>query len=205
MTALGRFNTPNTRNTLTLFQHVGFDSRGGWSFSVPSRPHPYSAENVEDEIDEWLKVRHTIAQGSLLPAIAIVSGRTQSGPNSGRLTRSTASTSSVGSSLRQPQRRSINSRETRYASRCPPGGPASRIVAGIRRTPATVSGAGWSPIPEKRPLADGFRRRTACLAATRSARGREPALPFWQVTNMYTEDLDPDQRFAEKERARRAD
>lgn len=79
MTALGRFNTPNTRNTLTLFQHVGFDSRGGWSFSVPSRPHPYSAENVEDEIDEWLKVRHTIAHGSLLPAIAIVSGRTQSG------------------------------------------------------------------------------------------------------------------------------
>ena len=31
------------------------------------------------------------------------------------------------------------------------------------------------------------------------------ALPFWQAMDMHTEDLDPQQRFAEKERARRVD
>jgi hypothetical protein len=80
MTALGRFNTPNARNTLALFQHVGFDPRSGWSFSVSSRPHPYSSQGIEDEIEEWLKIRHTIAHGALLPAVAVVSGRTQRGP-----------------------------------------------------------------------------------------------------------------------------
>lgn len=78
--ALGRFNTPNARNTLALFQQVGFDPTGGWSFSISVPPRVYAEQDVRDELDDWLTVRHKIAHGASLPAIQIVSGRPIAGP-----------------------------------------------------------------------------------------------------------------------------
>jgi hypothetical protein len=80
MSGLGRFNTPDTRNTLALFRQVGFDPTAGWSFSVPTRSYTYTSPTVTSELEEWLKVRHTIAHGATLPALAIVKGRTKDGP-----------------------------------------------------------------------------------------------------------------------------
>jgi hypothetical protein len=78
---LTRFNTPNARNTLALFDNVGFDPTPTWTFTLGTPPRNYSAANVRVELDQWLDVRHTIAHGSVLPASAVVSGRTQSGPS----------------------------------------------------------------------------------------------------------------------------
>jgi hypothetical protein len=80
-TALGRFNTPNARNTLALFDNVGFDPTTSWAFSIGTPPRTYSAQQVRSEIDGWLDVRHKIAHGAQLPQRALVSGRTQSGPS----------------------------------------------------------------------------------------------------------------------------
>lgn len=80
-TALGRFNTPNARNTLSLFNNVGFDPEPSWHFSIGAPPRVYAAKDVRDEIDGWLDVRHKIAHGAPLPATNFVSGRPQSGPS----------------------------------------------------------------------------------------------------------------------------
>ena len=80
-TAIGRFNTPNARNTLVLFDNVGFSPASSWRFSLGSPPRTYSQQDVWDEIDGWLAVRHRIAHGAMLPASHLVSGRTQDGPS----------------------------------------------------------------------------------------------------------------------------
>jgi hypothetical protein len=80
-TASGRFNTPNARNTLMLFNNVGFDPSSSWVFGIGAPVRAYTTPDVRREIDGWLDVRHSIAHGSPLPATDLVSGRTQSGPN----------------------------------------------------------------------------------------------------------------------------
>jgi hypothetical protein len=79
--ALGRFNTPNARNTLALYATVGFDPEQAWTFSIGNPARSYSSSDVRSEIDGWLEVRHKIAHGAQLPATALVSGRTQHGPS----------------------------------------------------------------------------------------------------------------------------
>jgi hypothetical protein len=80
-TASGRFNTPNARNTLMLFDNVGFDPSPSWTFGIGTPVRAYTTHDVRAEIDGWLDVRHSIAHGSALPATDLVSGRTQNGPN----------------------------------------------------------------------------------------------------------------------------
>jgi|SRR5947209_2235799 len=79
-TALGRFNTPSAHNTLNLFRLVGFDPRGSWTFTISTRPYAYSTQNIVDEVEQWLRVRHSIAHGAPLPAVPVVRGRTAAGP-----------------------------------------------------------------------------------------------------------------------------
>jgi hypothetical protein len=79
--AVGRFNTPNARNTLALFDNVGFDPLPMWTFSIGTPPRAHGAQDVSDELDGWLTVRHKIAHGDQLPANNLVTGRTQLGPS----------------------------------------------------------------------------------------------------------------------------
>jgi hypothetical protein len=80
-TAIGRFNTPDSRNSISLFANVGFDPAPLWSFTIGEPPRVYQPQDVLDELDGWLGVRHTIAHGSQLPTSPLVSGRTQHGPS----------------------------------------------------------------------------------------------------------------------------
>jgi hypothetical protein len=75
-----RFNTPDSRNTLDLFHSVGFDPEPQWSFDVGRPPETLNPQRVRERLEQWLDVRHTIAHAAPLPALAIVSGRTQRGP-----------------------------------------------------------------------------------------------------------------------------
>jgi hypothetical protein len=81
MTAVGRFNTADARNVLSLFANVGFDPAHQWTFTIGSPARLYGTQGVRDEINGWLAVRHSVAHGSALPASQLVSGRTQSGPS----------------------------------------------------------------------------------------------------------------------------
>lgn len=76
-----RFNTPNSRNTLDLSHSVGFDPEARWMFSVETPPVMLRPYEVRQRLEEWLAVRHTIAHGTELPSIGIVSGRTKQGPS----------------------------------------------------------------------------------------------------------------------------
>jgi len=78
--SLGRFNTPNAYNSLGLLSNVGFDPKPSWSFTLLSPKRPYGPAEVEDEIDEWLAVRHAIAHGARLPAKKVLHGGTKAGP-----------------------------------------------------------------------------------------------------------------------------
>lgn len=79
--AIGRFNTPNARNTIVLFDNVGFSPSSSWTFTLGTPSRSYSQQDVREEIDGWLAVRHRIAHGAMLPASHLVSGRTKDGPS----------------------------------------------------------------------------------------------------------------------------
>jgi hypothetical protein len=49
--ALGRFNSPNARNTLAIFGNVGFDPTQSWAFTLGTPPRTYLSQAVRDEID----------------------------------------------------------------------------------------------------------------------------------------------------------
>lgn len=78
LTALGRFNTPDARNTCNLLANVGFDplphwswKRGRWALTI---------DDATRSVDEWLRVRHTIAHGSALPAVKVIARTTAGVP-----------------------------------------------------------------------------------------------------------------------------
>ncbi len=79
--AVGRFNTPDARNSLALFTTVGFNPIPSWTFTIGKPPRKYSDKDVKGEINDWLNVRHKIAHGAPLPDIPLVSGSTQSRPS----------------------------------------------------------------------------------------------------------------------------
>jgi hypothetical protein len=79
--SIGRFNTPNSRNSLALFANVGFDPTAQWRFSMTGPSRTYDRQRVRQEVDGWLDIRHKIAHGAPLPANEFVSGRSQRGPS----------------------------------------------------------------------------------------------------------------------------
>jgi hypothetical protein len=80
-TSLGRFNTPNSRNSLALLNDLGFDSQPAWSFSMTRPNRQYAPATVGDEIDEWLAVRHAIAHGFDRPEKQVLTGRANHRPS----------------------------------------------------------------------------------------------------------------------------
>jgi hypothetical protein len=66
MRALGNFSTPNAENTRDLLRSVGFDPRKYWTWSngaLGSREVIFKGADVEQQLREWLTVRHAIAHG----------------------------------------------------------------------------------------------------------------------------------------------
>ena len=96
LSAIGRFNTPNSSNTLDLFARVGFDPSPRWGVTIRWAFAHHSAGGTLDktktfaptearfELDAWLQVRHRIAHGrNFDPADAllksVLSGRSTAG------------------------------------------------------------------------------------------------------------------------------
>jgi hypothetical protein len=81
-TALGRFNTANSFNSLALFSRVGFDPLSSWTFRIPrlgGARKTYVPADAQDEIDQWLGIRHAIAHGSDLPSARVITGTSARG------------------------------------------------------------------------------------------------------------------------------
>jgi hypothetical protein len=74
--ALNNYSTPNAQNTRELLQSVGFDPRGYWTWSNGargSREVTLRPTDVEDQLRDWLKVRHAIAHGDeKLPEVPVL-------------------------------------------------------------------------------------------------------------------------------------
>jgi hypothetical protein len=85
--ALGRFNTPNADNVKQFLSNVGFDPYPHWSWGGgPSTVTPGAAAQ---RINDWLRVRHTVAHGDELPAVAVIDRTAGGNPT---LTRENAET-----------------------------------------------------------------------------------------------------------------
>lgn len=64
---LARFSTPNAENTRNLLQLVGFDPRPYWRWE---RLKP---TQVEQQLRDWLSIRHAIAHGDEeMPPVAVL-------------------------------------------------------------------------------------------------------------------------------------
>lgn len=59
-----------------LLLNVGFDPRPHWSWR--SGRYAMAPDAASSRIDEWLRVRHTIAHGAPLPPVSVIA-RTGSG------------------------------------------------------------------------------------------------------------------------------
>lgn len=74
--ALGNFSTPNAENTRELLRSVGFDPRQYWTWTnraLGSREVILKPTEVEDQLRDWLKVRHAIAHGDeKLPKVEVL-------------------------------------------------------------------------------------------------------------------------------------
>jgi hypothetical protein len=65
--SVGRFNTPNSHNTRTLLRDAtGFDPQGVWEWHQGRRQ--WNGHITRERTDAWVKIRHTVAHGSDLPA-----------------------------------------------------------------------------------------------------------------------------------------
>lgn len=74
---IGRFNTPDSRNSVQLLASTGFNPKPYWRFAVrwpiahlrsgrvQHRLKAYDPEEACDELDAWLQVRHRIAHGGV--------------------------------------------------------------------------------------------------------------------------------------------
>jgi hypothetical protein len=69
--AIGRYNTPDVLNTRSLLANVGFDPQPSWSWGFGNGASTPAA--VARRIDEWLRVRHSIAHGGDLPQVGVIS------------------------------------------------------------------------------------------------------------------------------------
>ncbi|PVB44282.1 hypothetical protein [Mycobacteroides abscessus] len=76
MRVLGSFSTPNAENTRQLLQSVGFDPRPHWTWANGargSREVVLRPADVEEQLRDWLKVRHAIAHGDeKLPEVNVL-------------------------------------------------------------------------------------------------------------------------------------
>jgi hypothetical protein len=76
---IGRLNTPDARNAIALWSAVNFDPTPAWAFTFEwemawARAHGsqmeqtrLNSDQVRDELDAWLQVRHKLAHGDALP------------------------------------------------------------------------------------------------------------------------------------------
>lgn len=76
-TEVESFSTPNAKNARRLLRASGFDPKPHWSWSQPGgRGRPWvtlTPKDIDDRIDDWLKVRHAIAHGhEALPAVHVL-------------------------------------------------------------------------------------------------------------------------------------
>ncbi|OBF43908.1 hypothetical protein A5787_14235 [Mycobacterium sp. 852002-50816_SCH5313054-b] len=76
MSELDRFSTPNADNSRNLLQLVGFDPRKYWTWNIPGRGKgvvTLERAQVEEQLRDWLKVRHAIAHGDAqIPNVAVL-------------------------------------------------------------------------------------------------------------------------------------
>lgn len=73
ITEIGAFSTPNQENSKKLLSAAGFDPRPHWSWSKPGRGGSMQPHQVEEAINQWLKVRHAIAHGhDSLPLVSVL-------------------------------------------------------------------------------------------------------------------------------------
>jgi hypothetical protein len=64
--AVNSFATPNSHNSRTLLQGVGFDPRPHWTWKQPTGKAgtlAWTPNMAAARIDEWLQIRHAIAHG----------------------------------------------------------------------------------------------------------------------------------------------
>jgi hypothetical protein len=83
--AVGRFNTPNAENTRLVLSNLGFDPQPHWNWGTGSAA--VTPVIAAQRINEWLRVRHSIAHGDDLPAVGVISRKTGGAPT---LTRANA-------------------------------------------------------------------------------------------------------------------
>jgi len=96
LAAIGRFNTPDSRNSLDLFTRVGFDPSHAWAVAirwpvahpsagaVPHKTLAFTSSEAKFELDAWLQVRHRIAHGRAFEGSdahlkSVLSGKSKSG------------------------------------------------------------------------------------------------------------------------------
>lgn len=63
---IGKFSTPNAENSRKLLQSVGFDPRPYWTWTNGARGNRetiFKPHEVENQLRQWLSVRHAIAHG----------------------------------------------------------------------------------------------------------------------------------------------
>lgn len=79
--AIGRFSTPNAQNSRKILQSAGFDPHPLWTWRVGGRgSHARNPSDVEEELDEWLKIRHAVAHGQpRLPDSRVLKSRPSAG------------------------------------------------------------------------------------------------------------------------------
>lgn len=73
--AVNSFSTPNAENTRKLLSSVGFDPRPFWTWSQGNRRTAVALtpSDVEQELRDWLRLRHAIAHGDeKLPQVAVL-------------------------------------------------------------------------------------------------------------------------------------
>lgn len=64
--AVNNFSTPNAENSRRLLEMVGFDPRPHWTWkngAQGSRSVTYRPQEIEQQLAQWLKIRHAIAHG----------------------------------------------------------------------------------------------------------------------------------------------